>query len=57
MNIEQLSTNKLAAGSRELAPPTEAREWSLSKPVFVALVGVGYVCAAFAFYFMSLLSG
>ena len=66
MSIEQLSTNKLvrpsgredlakivvAAGSRELAPPTEAREWSLSKPVFVALVGVGFICAAFAFYFM-----
>ena len=41
MNIE-LSTNKLAVGSRESAPLTEAREWSLSKPVFVALVGVGY---------------
>jgi hypothetical protein len=66
MNIEQLATNKLVrpsdredlaemvvvAGSRELAPPTEDREWSLSKPVFVALIGVGYVCAAFAFYFM-----
>jgi hypothetical protein len=52
MNIEQRSTNKLAAGSRESAPPTESREWPLSKPVFVALVGVGYVCAAFAFYFM-----
>ena len=51
MNIE-LSTNKLAVGSWESAPLTEAREWSLSKPVFVALVGVGYVCAAFAFYFM-----
>jgi hypothetical protein len=48
MNIGQLSTNKLvrpsgredlpemvvAAGSRELAPPTEDREWPLSKPVF-----------------------
>jgi hypothetical protein len=44
MNIEQRATNKLAAGSRELAPPTEDREWPLSKPVFVALVGVGYVC-------------
>jgi hypothetical protein len=52
MNIEQLSTNKLAAGSRELASPTEDREWPFSKAVFVALVGVGYVCAAFAFYFM-----
>jgi hypothetical protein len=52
MNIEQWSTNKLAAGLRESAPPTENREWPLSKPVFVALVAVGYVCAAFAFYFM-----
>jgi hypothetical protein len=52
MNIEQGSMNKLAAGSRESAPPTESREWPLSKALFVALVGGGYVCAAFAFYFM-----
>jgi hypothetical protein len=52
MNIEQRSTNKLAAGSQESALPTKNREWSLSKAVFVALVGGGYVCAAFAFYFM-----
>jgi hypothetical protein len=52
MNIEQWSMNKLAAGSRESAPPNESRESPLSKPVFVALVGAGYVCAAFAFYFM-----
>jgi hypothetical protein len=51
MNIEQRSTNKLAAGP-ELALPTQEREWLLRKPVFVALVGVGYVCAAFALYFM-----
>ena len=52
MNIEQRATNKLAAGSPELAPPTQEREWPLRKPVFVALVSVGYVCAALAFYFM-----
>jgi hypothetical protein len=66
MNIEQLSTNKLvrssgradlvemvvAAGSRELASPTENREWPFSKAVFVALISVGYVCAALSFYFM-----
>jgi hypothetical protein len=66
MNIEQLSTNKLvrpssredlaemvvAAGSRELAPPTEDREWPFSNAVFVALICVGYVCAAISFYFM-----
>ena len=52
MNIEQRYTNKLAAGLRESAPPAVSREWPLSKPLFVALVGVGYVCAAFAFYFM-----
>ena len=66
MNIGQLSTNKLvrpsgredlpeivvAAGSRELAPPTEDREWSLSKPVFVALICLSYVSVALAFYFM-----
>jgi hypothetical protein len=52
MNIEQWSTNKLAAGSRESAPPTESREWPFSKVVFVALVAVGYVCTAYAFYFM-----
>jgi hypothetical protein len=49
MNIEQRATNKLAAGSPELAPPTQEREWPLRKPVFVALVSVGYVCAALAF--------
>jgi len=66
MNIEQLSTNELvrssdrrdlaemvvAAGSQKAPPPTRVGDWPLSKVVFVALVGVGYVCAAFAFYFM-----
>jgi hypothetical protein len=52
MNIEQRWTNELTAASRELAPPTEDREWPFSKAIFVALIGVGYVCAAFAFYFM-----
>ena len=66
MNIEQLSTNELvrssdrrdladmvvAAGSQKSPPPTRVGDWRLSKVVFVALVGVGYVCAAFAFYFM-----
>jgi hypothetical protein len=65
MNIEQLSTNEfvrltdrrdlaemvVAAGSQKSAPPTQDRG-PLAKVVFVALVGVGYVCAAFAFYFM-----
>jgi len=49
MNIEQRLT---AAGSRELAPPTKDREWPFSNAVFVALIGVGYVYAALAFYFM-----
>jgi hypothetical protein len=66
MNVEQLSTNELvwstdrrdlaemvvAAGSQKSAAPTQDREWPLSKAVFVALISVGYVCAAFAFYFM-----
>ena len=66
MNIEQLSTNELvrssdrrdlaemvvAAGSQKSPPPTRVGDWPLSKVVFVALVGVGYVCAAFALYFM-----
>jgi hypothetical protein len=62
MSIEQLSTNKLvrpsgredlakivvAAGSRELAAP----RGPFSKAVFVALISLGYVCAALSFYFM-----
>ena len=66
MNIEQRSTNKLvrssgredsvemvaAPGLRETAPLTEYREWPFSKPVFVAVISTGYVCAALAFYFM-----
>ncbi len=52
MNIEQRSTNTLAAGFQEPALPIKDRQWPFSKAVFVALVGVGYVCAAFAFYFM-----
>ena len=52
VNIEQRSTNKLAAGSRESAAPTRDREWPLRKPVFVTLISVGYVCAALALYFM-----
>jgi hypothetical protein len=52
MNIQERSTNKLAAGSRESAAPTRDREWPLRRPVFVAVVSVGYVCAALAFYFM-----
>ena len=59
MNIEQRSIGRgdlaemiVAAGSQESALPTQEREWPLRKPVFVALVGVGYVCAAFALYFM-----
>jgi hypothetical protein len=63
MNIEQRLTNKLvgssgrgdfalAAGPQQLAPPSEAREWDLSKAVFVTLISVGYGCAALAFWFM-----
>ena len=59
MNIEQRSTARgdlaemvVAAGSQESASPTQDREWPLRKPVFVAVVSLGYVCAAFAFYFM-----
>ena len=52
MNIEQRSTHKLAAGSAQLAQPTQDREWSLRKPVFVTVISVGYVCPALAFYFM-----
>jgi hypothetical protein len=57
MNIEQRSTGRgdlaemvVAAGSRELASP--ARDWPLRKPVFVAVISVGYICAALAFWFM-----
>jgi hypothetical protein len=52
MNIQERSTNKLAAGSRESTAPTRDREWALRKSVFVAVVSVGYMCAALAFYFM-----
>jgi hypothetical protein len=66
IGIGQLSTNKVvrpsgckdlaemgvAAGSRVSAPPTKDREWPFSKAVFVALICVGYVCAALSFYFM-----
>jgi hypothetical protein len=66
IGIGQLSTNKVVrpsgcnnlaemvvvAGSQESAPPTKDREWPFSKAVFVALICVGYVCAALSFYFM-----
>ena len=55
MNIDQRSTNefvRVAAGSQELAPPTQDSEWSLSKTVFATLISFGYVYAALAFYFM-----
>ena len=52
MNIQERSTNKLAAGSRESTAPTRDREWPLGKPVFVAVLSIGYVCAAWAFWFM-----
>jgi hypothetical protein len=59
MNIEQRSTMRgdlaemvVAPGSQESAPPIRDREWPLRKPVFVAVVSVGYVCAAWAFWFM-----
>jgi len=54
MNIEQRSTGRgnlaemvVAAGSA-----SSAREWPLRKPVFVAVISVGYICAALAFWFM-----
>ena len=57
MNIEQRSTGRgdlaemvVAPGLQGSAPPT--REWPLRKPVFVAVISVGYVCAALAFWFM-----
>jgi hypothetical protein len=57
MNIEQRSTGRgdlaemvVAAGSRESTVPT--RDRPLRKPVFVAVLSIGYVCAALAFYFM-----
>jgi hypothetical protein len=57
MNIEQRSTGRgdlaamvVAAGSRESA--SLAREWPLRKPVFVAVISVGYICAALALWFM-----
>jgi hypothetical protein len=57
MNIEQrLRTHGdfaemvVAAGSQESASPT--REWPLKKHVFVAVISVGYICAALAFWFM-----
>ena len=59
MNIEQRSTGRgdlaemvVAAGSRESTAPTRDRESPLRKPVFVAVLSIGYVCAALAFYFM-----
>jgi hypothetical protein len=59
MNIEQRSMGRgdlaemvVAAGSQGSAPATHGREWPLRKPVFVAVVSVGYVCAALAFWFM-----
>jgi hypothetical protein len=57
MNIEQRSIGRgdlaemvVAAGSQESA--SQEREWPLRKPVFVAVVSLGYVYAALAFYFM-----
>jgi hypothetical protein len=59
MNVEQRSIGRgdlaemvVAAGSEEFASPTQDREWPLRKPVFVAVVSLGYLCAALAFYFM-----
>ncbi len=59
MNIQQRSTGgrelaemAVAAGSRASTAPTRSREWPLRKPVFVAVLSIGYVCAALAFYFM-----
>jgi hypothetical protein len=42
----------VAAGSRESAPPAKDHKWPFSKAVFVALICIGYVCAALSFYFM-----
>ena len=59
MNIEQRSTGRgdlaemvVAAGSRASTALTRDREWPLRKPVFVAVISVGYICAALAFWFM-----
>ena len=59
MNIEQRSTARgdlaemvVVAGSRESTAPTRDREWPLRKPVFAAVISVGYICAALAFWFM-----
>jgi hypothetical protein len=59
MNIEQRSTGRgdlaemvVSAGSQGLSPAIRDREWPLRKPVFVAMISVGYICAALAFWFM-----
>jgi hypothetical protein len=59
MNIEQRSKGRgnlaemaVAAGSQELAPPIRDREWPFRKPVFIAVISVGYICAALSFWFM-----